>query len=119
MIFSPDSSGRAVDLDACRDMGIAMFAGEAEGRLDMVLRDAATGRFAPVYNFLKDLPGMQGAPVPFLPKRQFCGRSARARVSCSAYLSKSIRFVTRFRTSCRRRNGPASRKFHRAGEYQS
>src|ERR1700724_2723150 len=29
--------GGAVDLDACRDMGIAMFAGEAEGRLDMVL----------------------------------------------------------------------------------
>src|SRR5882724_4507465 len=33
--------GRAVDLDACRDMGIAMFAGEAEGRLDAILQDAA------------------------------------------------------------------------------
>jgi hypothetical protein len=30
--------GRAVDLDDCRKMGIAMFAGEAEGRLDMVLQ---------------------------------------------------------------------------------
>ena len=38
--------GRAVDLDACREMGIAMFAGEAEGRLDMVLRDAAEGALA-------------------------------------------------------------------------
>ena len=28
--------GRAVDLDACRDMGIAIFAGEAEGRLRIV-----------------------------------------------------------------------------------
>jgi hypothetical protein len=36
--------GRAVDLDTCRDMGIAMFAGEAEDRLDTVLRDAADGR---------------------------------------------------------------------------
>ena len=61
--------GRAVDLDACREMGIAMFAGEAEGRLDHVLRDAAEGRLAPVYNFMKDLPGMEGTPVPFLPKR--------------------------------------------------
>jgi radical SAM superfamily enzyme YgiQ (UPF0313 family) len=61
--------GRAVDLDACRKMGIAMFAGEAEGRLDMVLRDAAQGRLAAEYNFMKDLPGLEGTPVPFLPKR--------------------------------------------------
>ena len=61
--------GQAVDLDACRDMGISMFAGEAEGRLDMVLRDAAAGRLAPLYNFMKDLPNIEGTPVPFLPKR--------------------------------------------------
>jgi hypothetical protein len=61
--------GHAVDLDACRDMGISMFAGEAEGRLDMVLRDAAAGQLAPLYDFMKDLPGIEGTPVPFLPKR--------------------------------------------------
>ena len=61
--------GRAVELEACRNMGISMFAGEAEGRLDMVLRDAAAGRLAPLYNFMKDLPGIEGTPVPFLPKR--------------------------------------------------
>src|SRR5207247_1126011 len=61
--------GRAVDLDACRDMGIAMFAGEAEGRFDAVLRDAAEGRLQPVYDFMADLPGLEGTPVPFLPKR--------------------------------------------------
>jgi radical SAM family protein len=61
--------GHAVELDACRDMGIAMFAGELEGRLDMLLRDAAAGRLAPLYDFMKDLPEMQGAPVPFLPKQ--------------------------------------------------
>ena len=60
--------GRAVELDACRDMGIAMFAGELEGRLDMLLRDAAAGRLAPLYDFIKDLPEMQGTPVPFLSK---------------------------------------------------
>jgi hypothetical protein len=61
--------GRAVGLDACRDMGISMFAGEAEGRFELVLRDAAAGRLAPLYDFMNDLPGMEGAPVPFLPKR--------------------------------------------------
>ncbi len=60
--------GRAVELDACRQMGVSMFAGEAEGRLDMVLCDAAAGQLAPLYNFMKDLPGMEGTPVPFLPK---------------------------------------------------
>ena len=61
--------GSAVELDACREMGIAMFAGEAEGRLDIVLRDAASGRLQLLYNFMNDLPGIEGAPVPFLPKR--------------------------------------------------
>ncbi|MBY3036613.1 B12-binding domain-containing radical SAM protein [Rhizobium laguerreae] len=60
--------GKAVGLDGCRDMGISMFAGEAEGRLDMVLRDAAAGELKPLYNFMNDLPGIGGTPVPFLPK---------------------------------------------------
>jgi hypothetical protein len=61
--------GRAIELDACRDLGIAMFAGEAEGRIDVIIRDAAAGQLAPAYDFMKDLPGMEGTPVPFLPKR--------------------------------------------------
>jgi radical SAM superfamily enzyme YgiQ (UPF0313 family) len=61
--------GHAVDLDACRDMGISIFAGEAEGRLDQVIRDAAANRLAPLYDFMKALPEMPGTPVPFLPKR--------------------------------------------------
>jgi radical SAM superfamily enzyme YgiQ (UPF0313 family) len=61
--------GRAVDLDACRDMGVTMFAGEAEGRLEAMIIDAAAGRLAPVYNYMNDLPGIENTPVPFLPKR--------------------------------------------------
>jgi Radical SAM superfamily len=61
--------GRAVGLDACREMGVAMFAGEAEGRFDQVLRDAAANRLEPLYDFMKDLPDIGGSPVPFLPKR--------------------------------------------------
>jgi radical SAM superfamily enzyme YgiQ (UPF0313 family) len=61
--------GHAVDLDACREMGVTIFAGEAEGRLDGLLRDVAGHRIAPVYNFVKDLPSIEGTPVPFLPKQ--------------------------------------------------
>jgi hypothetical protein len=60
--------GRAVELDACRDLGVAMFAGEAEGRFDALLQDAAAERMAPVYDFINDLPALEGTPVPFLPK---------------------------------------------------
>jgi radical SAM superfamily enzyme YgiQ (UPF0313 family) len=59
--------GKAVGLDACRDLGISIFAGEIEGRFDALLRDAAAGELQPVYNFLKDLPGIEREPVPFLP----------------------------------------------------
>jgi radical SAM superfamily enzyme YgiQ (UPF0313 family) len=59
--------GRAVELDACREIGVSIFAGEAEGRFDMVLQDAVGGGLLPVYNFLKELPGIEATPVPLLP----------------------------------------------------
>ncbi len=61
--------GKAVDLDACRDMGVSMFAGEAEGRFETLLQDAAGDGLKPLYNFMNDLPGIEATPVPFLPKR--------------------------------------------------
>ncbi|MBV9221234.1 MAG: radical SAM protein [Methylobacteriaceae bacterium] len=55
------------DLAAARDLGISLFAGEAEGRFETVLRDALAGTLAPIYNFMADLPGLDGAPMPLLP----------------------------------------------------
>ncbi len=49
------------------DMGISLFAGEAEGRLAGLLRDAYEGRLKPVYNYLEDLPDIESEPGPFLP----------------------------------------------------
>jgi hypothetical protein len=61
--------GHAIDLDLCRQMGISMFAGEAEeGRFDIVLRDAAGGALKTIYNHMDDLPTMEGMPVPYLPR---------------------------------------------------
>ena len=59
--------GKAVGLDACREMGISIFAGEAEGRFDMLLQDTAGDRLQPIYNYLKDLPGIEQTPAPLLP----------------------------------------------------
>ena len=61
--------GRAIDLDACRELGVIMFAGEAENQLDLLLRDAALGQLAPLYNVMKVLPAIEGTPAPFVPKR--------------------------------------------------
>src|SRR5947209_5471765 len=54
------------DLQTALDMGVSLFAGEAEERLDALLRDAVQGKLKPIYNYLEDLPSIQGAPVPFL-----------------------------------------------------
>jgi hypothetical protein len=51
-------------------LGIALFAGESEnGRLDAVFRDAWAGTLAPLYNFMDDLPGLDGEPTPILPQQ--------------------------------------------------
>jgi radical SAM superfamily enzyme YgiQ (UPF0313 family) len=55
------------DLQQALDLGISLFAGEAEGRLDLVLRDTLRGTLQPIYNFMDDLPSLEGAPQPILP----------------------------------------------------
>jgi hypothetical protein len=47
------------DLQRALDMGITLFAGEAEGRMDEVVRDAAAGALKPIYNYINDLPALQ------------------------------------------------------------
>jgi radical SAM superfamily enzyme YgiQ (UPF0313 family) len=49
------------------DIGVSLFAGEAEGRLDLVLKDAVSGGLAPIYNFMDDLPNIAGVATPVLP----------------------------------------------------
>ena len=49
--------------------GISLFAGEAEDRLDNLLVDAFEDRLAPLYNFMSNLPAMEGRSLPFLPVR--------------------------------------------------
>jgi len=65
------------------EMGVSLFAGEAEGRLDEVLRDAANKQLKPLYNFMNDLPNLEGAAMPFLPSEKIL-KTAGANTSLDA-----------------------------------
>src|SRR5688572_2042553 len=58
---------RDPDVGRAEQMGVSLFAGEAEGRFAEVLRDAANGTLKPLYNFMQDLPNLDGAAIPLLP----------------------------------------------------
>ncbi|HYH09593.1 MAG TPA: radical SAM protein [Thermoanaerobaculia bacterium] len=58
--------GKDADLDKARAMGVTLFAGEAEGRLEEVLRDAWAKQLKPLYNFMNDLPPIEGTPIPLI-----------------------------------------------------
>jgi len=55
------------ELKDALDLGITLFAGEAEGRFEGFLRAAYARHLDPLYNFMNDLPGMEGQRMPYLP----------------------------------------------------
>src|ERR1700704_4434715 len=58
--------GNDPDLHRANAMGISLFAGEAEGRLEQVLQDAYAKKLKPLYNYMADLPGIEGVPIPLI-----------------------------------------------------
>src|SRR5271163_4561058 len=61
------------DLKEAQALGVTLFAGEGEGRMADLLRDIAAGQAKPAYNYLHDMPSMEAAAIPVLPK-QVVGR---------------------------------------------
>ena len=55
------------DIKEALAMGISIFAGEAEGRIEQVLQDAWLKQLKPIYNYMDDLPALDGAVYPMLP----------------------------------------------------
>ena len=55
------------EMQEALDLGIHLFAGEAEGRMADVLRDVAAGTAKPIYNYLDDMPDLSSAVPPILP----------------------------------------------------
>ena len=66
------------DLQEALDMGITLFAGEAEGRMDEVMRDAAKGALKPLYNYINDLPALEDVGDA-VSARQFGAQNHRQR----------------------------------------
>ena len=56
------------DLKEAQALGVTLYAGEGEGRMADFLRDIDAGRAKPIYNYLSDMPGMEAAAIPVLPK---------------------------------------------------
>jgi radical SAM superfamily enzyme YgiQ (UPF0313 family) len=56
-----------VDLKEALDLGITLFAGEAENRLHALFSDVYHGAVKPIYNYLGKLPDLAHQPTPFLP----------------------------------------------------
>jgi hypothetical protein len=72
-----------VELTDAMQRGISLYAGELEGRMDDLLRDAHENRLHLLYDFMKDLPALEGQPVPHLPAAQIL-RMSGARTSFDA-----------------------------------
>ena len=56
------------DLKEAQALGVTLFAGEGEGRMADLLRDIDAGQAKPLYNYLHDMPSMEAAVIPVLPK---------------------------------------------------
>ena len=57
------------EIEEALEMGVTIYAGEAEGRFEEVLKDAYHRRLKPLYNFMDDLPSIENVPAPILPAK--------------------------------------------------
>jgi len=71
------------EIQEALDSGISIFAGEAEGRLGELLTDAHKRSLKPIYNWMSDLPSLEGASIPILP-REVIRLTATSRTSFDA-----------------------------------
>ena len=63
--------------------GISLFAGEIEGRIEGLWGDAWRDELEPLYDYMNDLPGLEGQPTPWLP-REVITRNSGSRASFDA-----------------------------------
>jgi radical SAM superfamily enzyme YgiQ (UPF0313 family) len=57
------------EINEALELGVSLFAGEAEGRIASLLMDAANGQLKPIYDHVDDAPDISGSPTPILPRR--------------------------------------------------
>ena len=57
------------ELEEALDLGIVLYAGEAEEHFAGFLQDIHRGAPRPIYNTMHDLPNLQEQTIPYLPRR--------------------------------------------------
>ncbi len=57
------------ELKEAIDLGVILYAGEAEEHFDAFLMDVYRGEARPIYNTMDDLPSLQEQTIPYLPRR--------------------------------------------------
>ncbi len=65
------------ELQEAMDLGVVLYAGEAEDGLEALLRDAAAGMLQPLYNHMANLPNLAGVPIPYLPSDRVARTAGR------------------------------------------
>ncbi len=65
------------ELQEAMDLGIALYAGEAEDGLEPLLRDAAAGTLQSLYNHMANLPNLANVPIPWLPPDRIARTAGR------------------------------------------
>ena len=65
------------ELQEAIDLGVALYAGEAEDGLPELLRDAADEKLRPIYNHMSSLPNLAGVPIPYLPSERVARTAGR------------------------------------------
>jgi radical SAM superfamily enzyme YgiQ (UPF0313 family) len=65
------------ELQEAIDLGIVLYAGEAEEGLTTLLCDASRGALRPVYNHMANLPNLAGVPIPYLPPDRIARTAGR------------------------------------------
>jgi radical SAM superfamily enzyme YgiQ (UPF0313 family) len=65
------------ELQEAIDLGIVLYAGEAEDGLEALLRDASAGRLRPIYDHMAKLPNLAGIPIPLLPPDRIARTAGR------------------------------------------
>jgi radical SAM superfamily enzyme YgiQ (UPF0313 family) len=57
------------ELQEAVDLGVTLYAGEAEEHFESFLKDVHAGTAKPVYDYMHDLPNLQDQTIPYLPRR--------------------------------------------------
>ena len=57
------------ELKEAVDLGVILYAGEAEEHFEGFLQDVYAGAAKPIYNYMNDLPNLQEQTIPYLPRR--------------------------------------------------